>query len=109
MSAGEARTSTTGSPVHPPVEPRRPGRGVVTGAPPGTYGTIVVVGGGCYGSYYLRQLRRAQVANALTWRMLVVVDRNADCPAARESGGARIAVREWSDFFAEFLDAAAAD
>src|SRR5207248_2590013 len=23
------------------------------------YGTIVVVGGGCYGSYYVRQLRRA--------------------------------------------------
>lgn len=109
MSAREARTSSTGHAVPMPVEPGRPTRGARTGGPPRAYGTIVVVGGGCYGSYYLRQLRRAESAQALGWRELVVVDRNADCRAARESGDARVVVSEWSDFFAEFLDAAAGD
>ena len=109
MSAGEAHTSTNGQPARPPVEPHRPSLGALAGPPRRTYGTIVVVGGGCYGSYYLRQLRRAQIAAALTWRNLVVVDRNADCAVARDADGARIVAREWSDFFAEFLDVAAAD
>jgi hypothetical protein len=78
------------------------------------YGTIVVVGGGCYGSYYVRQLGRARDAGALRWRALVVVDRNADCRVAVESstvksGELRLAVAEWSDFFDEYLAKAAED
>jgi hypothetical protein len=77
-------------------------------ATPQAYGTIVVVGGGCYGSYYVRQLGRASDAGALTWRRLVVVDRDPDCRVAREpAAGATIVTREWVEFFAEFLDAAA--
>lgn len=48
------------------------------------YGTIVIVGGGCYGSYYLRQLGRARAAGKLTVARIVVVDRDADCRAALE-------------------------
>ena len=45
----------------------------------GVYGTIVIVGGGCYGTYYLTQLRRARAAGALTFDRLIVVDRDAAC------------------------------
>ncbi len=46
------------------------------------YGTIVVVGGGCYGSYYVQQLERASAANALRYERLLVVDRDPDCRVA---------------------------
>jgi hypothetical protein len=43
------------------------------------YGAIVVVGGGCYGSQYVRQLRRARAAARLSWNRVIVVDRSAEC------------------------------
>lgn len=81
----------------------------------GPYGTIVVVGGGCYGSYYVRQLRRAAVVGRIAWTRLLVVDRDPECTVAREAiGGAAVAgaalevVRaEWNDFFADYLSTAA--
>lgn len=84
----------------------------VVSAPEGTqaYGDIVVVGGGCYGSYYVRQLRRAREAGALTWKRLVVVDRDAECAVSKESDGLTMVFREWGSFFAEYLgDATARD
>src|SRR3954471_7473729 len=78
------------------------------------YGTIVVVGGGCYGSYYVRQLRRAVAANALIADRILVVDRDADCAVARdfaltsESLPVEIRVAEWNQFFDEYLSAAVA-
>ena len=82
-------------------------------------GTIVIVGGGCYGSYYLRQLRRAAAARALTWQRLLVVDRDAGCQVARERDDTdagegncpphEVVVAEWAPFFREHLDAAAVD
>jgi hypothetical protein len=74
------------------------------------YGDIVVVGGGCYGSYYVRQLNRAREAGALEWQRLVVVDREADCQVTREFADVprlELVVREWGSFFAEYLAAAA--
>lgn len=76
--------------------------------PPTTYGDIIVVGGGCYGSYYVRQLRRARAAGALAWERLVVVDRDADCAVAGDRDGLTMVTREWGSFFAEYLGAAAA-
>lgn len=52
------------------------------------YGTIVVVGGGCYGSYYVRQLTRARDAGALAYRRLVVVDRDPGCRVGRARAAA---------------------
>jgi hypothetical protein len=66
------------------------------------YGTIVVVGGGCYGSYYVRQLHRAREANALTWDRLIVVDRDPACAVATH-GGAEHVVADWATFFGEYL------
>jgi hypothetical protein len=78
------------------------------------YGRIVVVGGGCYGSYYVRQLRRAERAGALTWREVIVVDRNPACAVAGLGDDARpsrlrIVVASWEEFFAQFLAAVASD
>ncbi|MDQ6717648.1 MAG: hypothetical protein M3Z17_04765 [Gemmatimonadota bacterium] len=69
------------------------------------YGTIVVVGGGCYGSYYLRQLARARKAAALDWERVVIVDRNPACAASAMDevslSGVEIHVAEWEPYFRE--------
>jgi hypothetical protein len=48
----------------------------------GRYATVVIIGGGCYGSYYLRQLGRAVRANAIEIDEVVVVDRDPACQVA---------------------------
>jgi hypothetical protein len=78
------------------------------------YGRIAVVGGGCYGSYYVRQLGRAARAGALTWEELLVVDRNPACAVAALAPDARpprlrLVVASWDEFFAEFLPSVAPD
>lgn len=73
-----------------------------------SFGDIVVVGGGCYGSYYVRQLRRAREAGAVAWQRLVVVDRDAECRVSQEPDGVTLVAREWESFFAEYLGAASA-
>jgi hypothetical protein len=82
------------------------------GVPPQSYGTITIVGGGCYGSYYLRQLHRARRAGAIAWRRLVVVDRDVACrvAAALRDGSddlCELVAAEWDDYFAAALGAAA--
>jgi hypothetical protein len=76
------------------------------------FGTIVVVGGGCYGSYYVRQLRRAEQAAALGWDSLVVVDRDPACAVAalaseERPSALRVERAEWRDHFDAYLGAAA--
>lgn len=73
------------------------------------YRDIVVVGGGCYGSYYVRQLRRAREAGALRWERLIVVDRDDACQVASNADGLTLVTREWASFFAEYLGARAAE
>jgi hypothetical protein len=82
----------------------------------GTYGAIVVVGGGCYGSYYVRQLGRARQAGALRWDRVIVVDRDPSCRIAQSlaagdvaTPAVQVAIAEWADFFRTYLDAACAD
>jgi hypothetical protein len=79
------------------------------------YGSIVVVGGGCYGSYYVRQLQRAARAGAITARAIVVVDHDASCAVAVSSAVSesdsipmRVEVADWRAFFARYLETAAA-
>ena len=77
------------------------------------FGTVIVVGGGCYGSYYLRQLARARQARALEWTDLVVVDRDPHCAATRPSDANlppfHLEQSAWEEFFPHFLGAAAED
>lgn len=78
------------------------------------FGTIVVVGGGCYGGYYVRQLTRAHRAGAVQWERLLVVDRNADCAVASLAPDDRppameLVTAEWDAFFAQYLGDASRD
>jgi hypothetical protein len=72
------------------------------------FGRIVVVGGGCYGGYYVRQLGRAARAGAVEWQELVVVDRDPRCAVSRLAGSERppaleIVSSDWRDYFAHYL------
>lgn len=73
------------------------------------YGAIVVVGGGCYGSYYVRQLERARIAGAISFAKVVVVDRSSECAVARSTNSAKVVIAEWTDFFDAYLSAAPDD
>jgi hypothetical protein len=67
---------------------------------------FIILGGGCYGSFYLRQLLRARDAEALPVSEIVVVDHNPRPRAARENVEAeivRFAEADWSDFFDSHL------
>ncbi|MGH7664717.1 MAG: hypothetical protein ACRENI_10550 [Gemmatimonadaceae bacterium] len=73
------------------------------------YGSIIVVGGGCYGSYYVRQLGRARKAGAITWKRLLVIDRDPLCRMAKILGGndgvrgAELVTSDWTSFFEAYL------
>ena len=78
------------------------------------YDRIVVVGGGCYGSYYVRQLGRAERAGAVEWHELLVVDRDPGCavahlPPTDRTPRTRLVVSAWEEFFASYLGEAAAE
>ncbi len=106
----------------PPILPTRgvPPDAMAERAPTGIdrrlqpFGTIVIVGGGCYGSYYLRQLSRAGAAGAVAWERLVVVDRDPNCRVVAEHSQVanqwprlpphEVVVAEWKEFFRNYLD-----
>ena len=73
---------------------------------------LVVIGGGCYGTYHARQLLKAVRAGKLDAEHVMVVDRNADCRARRELGHDPLfshAVSDWHEFLAGYLGATHAD
>jgi hypothetical protein len=74
------------------------------------FGDVVIVGGGCYGTFYAGQLLRARERGAARWRRLLVVDRDPGCRAAtelRESPGVELVGAEWGSFFDRYLGTAA--
>jgi hypothetical protein len=76
---------------------------------PVAYEQIIIVGGGCYGSYYVRQLLRARGAEALSFHRLVVVDRNEACAVATtwpHEHDVMVVRSEWAPFFDDYLGAA---
>ena len=65
---------------------------------------IVIIGGGCYGSFYLGQLLKAREAGAVAWRQVIVVDHNAVCPVAGVSASdVSLYVQDWGDFLDGWL------
>jgi len=73
------------------------------------YPSIIIVGGGCYGSYYVRQLLRARSAGALAFDRLVVVDRNEACAVATtwpQEPDVILVRSEWASFFDDYLGVA---
>ncbi|MEO8139026.1 MAG: hypothetical protein ABI742_05230 [Gemmatimonadota bacterium] len=69
-------------------------------------GEIVIVGGGCYGTFYARQLTIAKSKGKAEFDRLLIVDRDAGCQMLRELGEApdrRLVVSDWDAFFDEYL------
>jgi hypothetical protein len=67
---------------------------------------VVIVGGGCYGTFYAGQLDRARERGRATYRRLLIVDRDPECRFAREIGGdetRQLVVQEWGEFFDRYL------
>ncbi len=77
------------------------------------FGSVIVIGGGCYGSYYVRQLRRAVGAGAAEIDRVIAVDRDADCAVSEVLNetplGVELVVAEWRAYFDAYLASAADD
>lgn len=70
---------------------------------------IVVVGGGCYGTFYATQLAKAKARGKAAYRSVIVVDRDPDCRARRElpeAADRAFVTSEWDAFFDRHLAAA---
>ena len=66
----------------------------------------MVVGGGCYGTFYASQLAKAKARGKTDYRSVIVVDRNPDCQARRELGESpdrEFVVSDWGAYFDAFL------
>jgi len=70
-----------------------------------------IMGGGCYGTFYARQLLRAADAGAIASPEIIVVDHNQDAQISREINDARVTVQrvEWAEFFDDYFSTLAAD
>jgi hypothetical protein len=67
---------------------------------------VVIVGGGCYGTFYAGQLMRARERERAISRRLRVVDRDPHCQFTREIGESdtsELRVQEWGAFFDRYL------
>jgi hypothetical protein len=68
---------------------------------------VVIVGGGCYGTFYAGQLERARARDKATYRQLLIVDRDPECQFSRELGEdetRQLVAQEWGDFFDDYLN-----
>ena len=68
---------------------------------------VAIVGGGCYGTFYAGQLEQARQRGRVSYRRMLVVDRDAGCRFATEIGESptrRLVVEEWGEFFDRFLE-----
>ncbi len=69
---------------------------------------VIVVGGGCYGTFYATQLARAKQRGKATYRTVVIVDRDDRCRARVELPDApdrMFATSDWDGFFDRYLSA----
>jgi hypothetical protein len=67
---------------------------------------VVIVGGGCYGTFYAGQLIRARERGRASYRRLLVVDRDPQCRFAGEIGDSdttELRIQEWGQFFDRHL------
>jgi hypothetical protein len=67
------------------------------------------VGGGCYGTFYARQLARARDRGVLRFERVLVVDRDPACQLTRDlpaSPDRELVVQDWDEFFDQYLAAA---
>lgn len=73
-----------------------------------TLGEVIIVGGGCYGTFYARQLLQARDRGKTTFTRLLLIDHDPSCQFARELGNAEdrtLIVEDWDRFFDGYLTA----
>jgi hypothetical protein len=71
-------------------------------------GDVVIIGGGCYGSFYTGQLLAGREKGLLSFERLLVIDRDARCQVARErpgTPGVEVVVADWGEFLDGYLGA----
>jgi hypothetical protein len=67
---------------------------------------IIIVGGGCYGSFYAGQMERARARGKAAYRRLLIVDRDPACRvsrAHRKDDTWQLVIQEWGSFFDRYL------
>lgn len=67
---------------------------------------VIIVGGGCYGSFYAGQMERARAREKAAYRRLLIVDRDPACRvslAHPKDDTRQLVVQEWGDFFDTYL------
>lgn len=85
-----------------------------TALPSTCFDSVIVVGGGCYGAYYLRQLDRARTGGAVSFRRLVIVDKDPDCRVAailseKPVENVELVTEDWTSFFDRYLSSAGSE
>lgn len=69
-------------------------------------GRVIIIGGGCYGSFYTRQLEQARARGRARYSRILVIDRNPECQVARElppDADRELVVADWSAFLDQYL------
>ena len=67
---------------------------------------VIIIGGGCYGSFYSGQLIEGRARGLLSFGRLLVVDRDPRCQVAREKvgvAGLALVTSEWDAFLDGYL------
>jgi len=69
-------------------------------------GDVAIMGGGCYGTFYLDQLLAARGKGSVTFRQILVVDREANCQAAPHVPAdlAAVVATDWNVFLDGWLN-----
>jgi hypothetical protein len=69
-------------------------------------GDVAIMGGGCYGEFYLSQLQSARAKGAANIRRILVVDHDPECQAATLAAvdGVELVTEEWGAFLDRWLD-----
>jgi hypothetical protein len=73
---------------------------------PTVLGDVVIIGGGCYGSFYTGQLLEGRARERVTFTRLLVVDRDPKCRVAVERvgvSGVEVVTSEWGAFLDGYL------
>lgn len=84
------------------------------GREPLVFGHVVIIGGGCYGSWYAQQLDRAWARGAVRVDRVTVVDRDPACQLVRERHRygelpLTVVVDSWDAYLDRWLSAATAE
>ena len=83
--------------------------GSMSDGPATTFREVVIIGGGCYGTFYAGQLTRAMARGRLVAQRITLVDRDPACQATRD-GPVRppfsLEVMDWGDYLDRLLASA---